>query len=354
MKFHNFFSSSRITAALGFACALSLCACHDSFIFEDEGDCSIHYKLKFRYDMNLLWADAFSSMVKSVRVYAFDEDNFLVKEYMENGPQIADPGFAIDLDLPAGEYHLVAWCGIDNKDIEKQSFVASSGEGMRLQDLTCGLNTQSLNNTLYSDSHLQFLFYGNLDISIEESDDKGGDLYYTMPLVKDTNHIRVMLVQLSGKDTDVDDFTFSIEDANGTMNYKNELIGNTNVVYSPWSLSSAEMSLENSNGLANTISAVADIDISRMTVADEDKMNLSIRNAESGEMVANVPLIQYALLAKDYYEFAYGHDMTPQEFLDRESEYTMTFFLDENLRWINSYIYINSWRVVLQDHGFEW
>ncbi len=27
----------------------------------------------------------------------------------------------------------------------------------------------------------------------------------------------------------------------------------------------------------------------------------------------------------------------------------MVFFLDERDRWIDSYIYINSWRVVLQD-----
>ena len=38
--------------------------------------------------------------------------------------------------------------------------------------------------------------------------------------------------------------------------------------------------------------------------------------------------------------------MTDQEFLDREDDYVMTFFLDEDNQWINSYILIHSWRVV--------
>jgi len=51
-------------------------------------------------------------------------------------------------------------------------------------------------------------------------------------------------------------------------------------------------------------------------------------------------------LAKDYYEEEYNRSMTDQEFLDREDDYVMTFFLDEDNQWINSYILIHSWRVV--------
>lgn len=39
--------------------------------------------------------------------------------------------------------------------------------------------------------------------------------------------------------------------------------------------------------------------------------------------------------------------MSDQEYLDRQDEYNMVFFLDENDRWVNSTIYINSWKVVL-------
>lgn len=41
--------------------------------------------------------------------------------------------------------------------------------------------------------------------------------------------------------------------------------------------------------------------------------------------------------------------MSDQEYLDRQDEYNMTFFLDEQNQWINSVILINSWRVVLSN-----
>lgn len=77
-------------------------------------------------------------------------------------------------------------------------------------------------------------------------------------------------------------------------------------------------------------------------------MKLTITNRE-GDKVAEIPVIDYALLAKDYYEEEYGRKMTDQEFLDREDDYVMTFFLDENNRWISSVILIHSWRIVLNE-----
>ena len=41
--------------------------------------------------------------------------------------------------------------------------------------------------------------------------------------------------------------------------------------------------------------------------------------------------------------------MSDQEYLDRQYEYNMTFFLDEQNLCINSVILINSWRVVLSN-----
>jgi hypothetical protein len=60
--------------------------------------------------------------------------------------------------------------------------------------------------------------------------------------------------------------------------------------------------------------------------------------------VCRIPLADYALLVKGNYR----KEMSDQEYLDRQDEYTMTFFLDEG-EWVSSVIYINSWRVVLND-----
>ena len=45
----------------------------------------------------------------------------------------------------------------------------------------------------------------------------------------------------------------------------------------------------------------------------------------------------------------YNRNMDDQEYLDRQDVYDMVFFLDEGDRWIDPYIYINSWKVVLQN-----
>ena len=41
--------------------------------------------------------------------------------------------------------------------------------------------------------------------------------------------------------------------------------------------------------------------------------------------------------------------MSDQEYLDRQDEYNLTFFLDKEDRWVSSSIIINSWRVILDD-----
>ena len=88
--------------------------------------------------------------------------------------------------------------------------------------------------------------------------------------------------------------------------------------------------------------AIAELTVGRLVV--ENKPVLTITN-EKGEKVLSIPLIDYALLVKGYY----NREMTDQEYLDRQDEYNMTFFLDENNRWASSSIIINSWKVVLDD-----
>ena len=39
----------------------------DSWLYEEEGDCSVYYRLKFCYDKNLKWADAFTNEEMCIR-----------------------------------------------------------------------------------------------------------------------------------------------------------------------------------------------------------------------------------------------------------------------------------------------
>ncbi|MDE6321973.1 MAG: FimB/Mfa2 family fimbrial subunit [Muribaculaceae bacterium] len=337
---------------------LGMASC-DSVIYDNEGDCDVTYRLVFRYDMNLKWADAFANEVKSVHLYAYDTDGHLVWETTDKGEHLASPGYSIMLNLPPGTYKLIAWCGTDNDahlDPERdESFtVAPAAVGSHHDDLLCSLNRMADDeHPAYSDQRLYSLFHGSIEVTLPDSQD-GEDYVYTMPLTKDTNHVRIILQHLSGEDVDAGDFTFHIEDANGLLGHDNSLLQDEEIRYRPWAQTTAtagvgKPDLANSRGIVQVRGAIADMTVNRLSPAHKKSMMLTIKN-KSGETVAHVPVIDYALLAKSYYEEAYGHKMSEQEFLDREDEYTLTFFLDENNKWISSQILIHSWVVVLQNH----
>ena len=336
---------------------LALVSCHNP-VFDDEGDCEVHYYMRFVYDMNLKWADAFPSEVNSVNLYTFDKEGLFVKEFLGRGEDLSLPGYEIELDLDPGEYQFVAWCGLynDGKDMESFSVPSPQVGVTTIEQLTCSLNT--LSNSLYSvysDSMLHFMYHGFLSENLPDSQN-GASYYYTMPLVKDTNHVRIILQQLSGENMSPADFDFSISAVDGILAYDNSILGDVNVEYLPWNKQVGEAGIgkvdtENNTGsLIYVDGVIADITMCRLMADQKDDVRLVISNAKTQETIANVPIIQYALLSKEYYESAYRHSMTDQEFLDREDEYILTFFLDKNLKWISSVILIQSWRIVLHDY----
>lgn len=352
--------ASRILAAASAVLVSALLVSCDSFVYDSEGDCSVTYRIKFRYDKNLKWADAFANEVKSVHLYAYGPDGRLVWEKSEKGDHLAQPGYSMTLDLPAGDYHLVAWCGLDNDPGDKvsgESFAIDMPHsiGQPVENLMCRLNAKSdEKHPSYSDERLYSLFHGSLDVSLPANID-GGEYEYTIPLTKDTNHIRIILQHLSGEDTDVDDFTFTIEDDNGLMAHDNTLVHWKDILYRTWNTQSGVAGVgkedipDASRSLIYVNGAIADLTVGRLMESHRRDMMLRIVTKE-GKEVATVPVIDYALLAKDYYEEAYGHQMSDQEFLDREDEYVMTFFLDRDNKWISSSVLIHSWRVVFDDY----
>ena len=59
----------------------------------------------------------------------------------------------------------------------------------------------------------------------------------------------------------------------------------------------------------------------------------------------NIPLNNYLLAFRsEFYK-----DMDKQEFLDRQSEWSMLFLLDTDYRWLKTTIKINDWTVRVND-----
>lgn len=317
-------------------------------IYDDEGDCDVTYRVKFRYDWNMKYADAFPHEVKSVKLYAFDKGGNLVWQTSESGEALAQEGYSIVLPLEPGDYRLAAWCGLDNGE----SFtVPEISVGGKHEEIHCKLNRVYDAGQACSKEDLHPLFHGILDVNLPVNLD-GGEYVYTLPLKKDTNVFRITLQHLSGEHLNQKDFTFRIEDSNGWMDHTNELLPDEDIVYHPFAQYEGSAGIETdkvpesrSSVIENVRVVIAELTVARLVMRDwtkEEKPMLVIRAAEDGRLVARVPIIDYALLVKG----AANLDMDDQEFLDRNDVYNMSFFLDNNLRWLSTVINIHTWRVV--------
>ena len=342
-------------ACMALACLLAFSSCSNSWLYEEEGDCSVYYRLKFRYDMNLKWADAFANEVTSIHLYAFDQSGVLAWQKAEQiVPETAE-NYSMLLDLPAGDYKLLAWCGLQNDGEHDESFSvpeARVGE-TRMEQLQCTLNRLYDESGAYSEKHLYRLFHGMLDVSLPVNDD-GGSYEYTMHLTKNTNHVRVILQHLSGEDVNKDDFIFRIDDENGLMAHDNELMPDENINYRPWDIQNVEAGIgkDGNRAVSNVKGLVADFTVGRLIETHREKMILAI-DTKDGKKVIRIPVMDYALMGKEYYEKEYNYPMGEREFLDRLDECVMTLFLDENNNWVSSVIEILSWRVVLSNVEVE-
>ena len=325
----------------GLAASFALTACDG--IYDDEGDCSTQYSVQFVYDRNMNFADGFAHAVKRVSLYAFDESGQLVYEKTEAGTALSQAGYRMNInDIEPGTYDLLVWAEGAETD-NTFSFPDVQRNVTRMDDLTCYMNREhDAAGEAYIDHDLVPLFHG-IATRQDLTENPGGERSVTVNLTKNTNVVRVVLQHLSGEAVNADDFEFTITDDNGWMAADNSLLEDETLTYHAWSVYDGEAALEGdaeSKAVTSVGAAIAELTVGRLMT--DHRPILTIRNKE-GETVLSIPLIDYALLVKGNY----NRDMSDQEYLDRQDEYNMVFFLDENDRWVNSTIYINSWKVVL-------
>ncbi|MCD8291315.1 MAG: FimB/Mfa2 family fimbrial subunit [Prevotella sp.] len=312
-----------------------LSAC-DGMIYDGEGECAVNYKVRFRYDYNMKYADAFAHEVSWVTLYLIDNQGNVVWHKTEEGDELAAEEYMMDVDVQPGQYSLLAWCGTRDKGTFTIPVTDVSSE------LTCTLNRlYDKDGKAYVNTDLDRLFHGY--VAEEDFPDRAGTYYYTVPLVKNTNVLRVVLQHMSGEKVDSKKFSFEITDNNGKMGWDNSVMDDEQITYYAWHTMQGEADIDTGSAVNMFGAAVAELTTARLVKGHSPR--LTVMNNETGEQVLSIPLIDYVLLVKGYY----NKDMGDQEFLDRQDEYNMIFFLDERDRWLDMYIYINSWKVVLQN-----
>ena len=301
-------------------------------IYEDLDPCAHGVSLRFIYDYNMEFANAFPKKVDCLTLYIYDEEGNHVGTRVVTGPELRDEGFRMTLDLEPGNYRFVAYGGMA---CGKSSFsmVRTPESGCKYSDVRAKMDVDCLTNP--DRKKLHDMYWGQLTLATADLYQEG-----VVEMMKNTNNIRIVLQQMNGEPVDDKDFDFEITDDNTLFACDNDLIPNGVETYTPWARGQASTGVM--EGSKEVIEAYAEFSTSRLMLKNSPK--LVIRRKDGGEVV-NIPLNNYLLLFRSEFH----KDMDKQEFLDRRSEWSMLFFLDEDHTWLKTKIKINDWTVRIND-----
>ena len=85
-------------------------------IDETLPECQLY--VRFRYDYNMEFADAFHAQVDKVELYVFDKNGKYLFKQAEEGSALSTGNYLMEVELPVGQYQFMAWAGArDSYDI---------------------------------------------------------------------------------------------------------------------------------------------------------------------------------------------------------------------------------------------
>ena len=249
------------------------------------------------------------------------------------GPELQDETYRMQLDLEPGRYRFIAYGGMACDERSFAFVQPAPGKGVKLEETTVIMDAD-LTTSVREKLRLHDLFWGSLTLETADLYNEG-----TVEMMKNTNNIRIVLQQMDRRTGKRQRFRLQYHGRQFPLfaASNNDLLPNGTVTYTPWAQGQASTGITDDG--QEVIVAYAEFSTSRLMVKNSPK--LIIRRASDGNAVINIPLNNYLLLLKsELYE-----QMKPQEFLDRESEWSLFFFLDENGAWIKTYIKINDWTI---------
>lgn len=306
-----------------------------SLVWIDQENCPQGLSLQFVYDRNMEFADAFNQKVHCVSVLVFDKDGNYLTTLEETSDVLKNENYRMKLDMEPGDYTLVAYGG---HPCEDRSFNITQFGTKAAPAHISDLYAEMEHDEFVSDDLKHDFYHGTHNFSVNENKVSEEKVYLT----KNTNNIRIVLQQLNGEEMTADQFTFEITDDNSYMNHQNDVVSKGAVQYLPFA--TGQSSVGTAEDCETPVYTVfAEFSTSRLTTGTSPK--LVIRNKENEKDVVNIPLNKYLLLLKsEKYK-----DMSDQEYLDRESDWSIMFFLDPGHRWIQTHIVVNDWTVRLND-----
>lgn len=315
-------------------CAIMLFSSCD-WVNDDLSDCPTGTWLKISYTYNILDVDAAANQVGDITILAFDKNDKYVDRLDVDSATLHQGYCMVRMPFPEGTYHLLIWGGIsDRKTYQLPNLKAGLTERRSLNiSLACDNENQS-------EEKLNALFYSSLEnITI-------GQEYqvFTAGLMKNTNYFSCILQDEANSPLRQEDFAFTLESANGIMDYTNNPIGTTPVCYYPYQQEMAMTSEE---------IPIIHARLNTLRIMKGDRTTLSIKHVTSGQEILRIPLTQYLLLSQIYNQLG---EISDQEYLDRQDSYTLIFFIkpsDAGIPQICPRLKVNGWTIRLNDSELE-
>lgn len=309
---------------------------------EEEGG----FFVKYVFDMNMQFTDGFTERVNSVSLYVFNPSGTFIAKYEESGVALKDEDYLMELKgLPAGNYELVAWCGLANND--GHFTVPTDASVSRNHDVTCMMATSSdAVHSAYQSKNLSPLFHGRKDGATYV--DNNTKQVHTVYLVKNTNNINMTLQHKDGLEFDKSRFTVTMHDSNDFMKYDNSVPSdNQEVQYRPYrtaigTTTSRATASSRADGNSTTGNFMQ-IELSTARLMKDNNPIITVTDNETGKDIFSIPMVKWALqLRSSNYK-----NMDDQEYLDREDNYNLMLWLDNNEDgWFGAEININDWHVI--------
>lgn len=299
-------------------------------------------EVRFVYTHNLESANAFPAQIDCLTLHIFTADGTFVRTVSETSRALlGDEDWRLRLDLEPGDYHAIAYGGIA---CDEASFghIEEPGTGSSYLDIRMSLLDGQAGTPLHDH------FHGTADFTVAQNSTDYTAV--TLPMTKNTNHFRILLQQVSNEPLDGHDFDFIITDANTLFDHANNRVATDPIDYHSYDsgqiIVADAYNRADENGRQVSV-AYADLSTSRLFLRKDTNLepHLKVIHRESGRTIIDLPINTYLLMGKNGRE----NDWSDQEYLDRCSRWTLTFFLKSDLTWIQTRIIINGWVVRLNN-----
>ena len=356
-KFNSWIKN--ICMGWGFIMAGSLLASCNDLMHDDLPPCDMCVDLQFKYDYNVQRADMFNDHVGGVSVFVFDEQGNLVarQDAANEGKSrpLKDPNYAMRIDLQPGKYRFATFAF--QKKYEEA--LSQAGAKFHIEAPAAGESIEKLRARLDRNAGkvenqalpLDTLWQGLSNETVEVKDLQV--THHTISLIRDTKQLTISLHQLDEPaDIHAEDFSYQITDANGYINYDNSLLPDEELTYTPYYTWTTEF--KDTEGNVKERTAHAALMFSRLIwhPAEENDKNaiLTITNKTTGEEVARINLADFLAQGRGAFE---ARHYSEQEFLDREYDYKLDFFLQGNQwKYVQLSISILDWSKRIQRVDF--